>query len=266
MTTRLEPGTITIDHQKIEIARINPQGANKTTLVFLHEGLGSSAMWRDFPLKVSKLTGCPAFVFSRFGYGGSDPCQLPRPIHFMHDEGLKVLPQLLSKAGIDDYILIGHSDGGSIALIHAGGAPAQGLRGVVTEAAHVSCEPFNLESIKQAGENYIKTDLRRKLKKYHGENVDTAFWGWNDVWLHPDFIHWNIETFLPQIRVPVLAIQGEDDNYGTQAQIDAIAQQAGASAETLMLSDCGHAPHRDQENTVLTAMNTFIRRLLGQST
>jgi len=254
---------LNVNGKRLEIASSNHNGTQKATLVFLHEGLGSTSMWRDFPEKLAVLSGCRAFVFSRFGYGESDSCELPRPIRFMHDEGLTVLPEVLKAARIDDYILIGHSDGGSIALIYAGGSPAEGLRGVITEAAHVSCEPFNIASIKQARENYLKTDLRQKLKKYHGANVDTAFWGWNDVWLHPEFIHWNIEAYLPNIRVPVLAIQGEDDNYGTKAQIEAIVQQAGGGTETVMLSACGHAPHCDREKAVLAAMNGFIRGLIG---
>lgn len=261
MTAFITKGVLTIAGGRVEFARISAMSDNQTTLVFLHEGLGCIALWREFPAKLAALTGCEAFVFSRFGYGGSDPCPLPRPVSFMHDEGLTVFPQIIKQASIDDYIIIGHSDGGSIALIHAGGSASKGLRGVITEAAHVSCEPFNIEAIKQAKENYIKNDLRKKLKKYHGPNIDTAFWGWNDAWLHPDFTHWNIEEFLPRIRVPVLAIQGENDNYGTPAQVDAIVQQAGAGAETLMLSGCGHAPHRDRENTVLDAMGQFIQRL-----
>ena len=251
-----------VDGKQLEIAWYNPAALQKTTLVFLHEGLGCTAMWRDFPAKVAAATGCRAFVFSRLGYGRSDPCRLPRPIRFMHDEGLTVLPEILKVAGIDDYILIGHSDGGSIALIHAGGTPATGLRGVITEAAHVCCEPLTTQSIQQAKTAFLDGELRHRLEKYHGANTDNAFWGWNDVWLHPEFSHWNIESYLPGIRVPVLAIQGEDDHYGTRAQIDTMAQQVGGGIEVVMLSDCGHAPHRDQEGIALSTMKAFIRRVV----
>jgi len=256
---------LTVNGKRLEIARYHHKAKLKTTLVFLHEGLGSTSMWRDFPAKLAVATGCQAFVFSRFGYGQSDPCPLPRPIRFMHDEGLTVLPKVLKAARIDDYILIGHSDGGSIALIHAGGLSAKGLRGVITEAAHVFCEELTIQSIRKAKAAFLNSNLRKQLEKYHGANTDTAFWGWNDVWLHPDFIQWNIERYLPTIRVPVLAIQGEDDNYGTPAQIKAIAHQAGAGAETVMLSACGHSPHRDQKAETLRVMNAFIQRFSGNS-
>jgi pimeloyl-ACP methyl ester carboxylesterase len=261
MTEPLINDFLTINGQRLEIARYHPKAKPKTTLVFLHEGLGSTSLWRDFPVKLAEATGCRAFVFSRFGYGQSEPCPLPRPIRFMHDEGLTVLPKVLKAARIDDYILIGHSDGGSIALIHAGGSPAKGLRGVITEAAHVFCEELTIQSIKKAKTAFLSGNLRKQLEKYHGANTDTAFWGWNDVWLHPDFIKWNIERYLPKIRVPVLAIQGEDDNYGTQAQIERIANQAGAGAETVIISACSHSPHRDQITETLRVMIHFIRRL-----
>ena len=263
MISMLKKDFLTVNGARLEIARINPQATTKTTLVFLHEGLGSTFMWRDFPAKLTAVTGCKAFVFSRLGYGESDSCPLPRPIRFMHDEGLTVLPEVLKAARIDDYILIGHSDGGSIALIHAGDLPTKGLRGVVTEAAHVFCEELTVQSIRKAKTDFLTGDLRKQLEKYHSANTDTAFWGWNDVWLHPDFIHWNIEDYLPHIQVPILAIQGEDDNYGTKAQIEAIVQQAGGGTETVMLSACGHAPHCDREKAVLAAMNGFIRGLIG---
>jgi pimeloyl-ACP methyl ester carboxylesterase len=180
----------------------------------------------------------------------------------MHDEGLAVLPALLEVAGIRECILVGHSDGGSIALIYAGGTPALLLRGVITEAAHVFCEDISVQSIAAIKQPYEQGDLRQKLQKYHGENVDCAFWGWNGAWLHPEFRDWNLEEYLPGIKVPLLAIQGEDDEYGTTAQIEAIARQAGAGAEVVLLPNCGHSPHRDQEAATLQAMTRFIERVL----
>jgi pimeloyl-ACP methyl ester carboxylesterase len=251
-----------VDGKRLEIAWHGPSPEEAPTLVFLHEGLGCVAMWRDFPAKLSATTGCGALVYSRLGYGRSEPCALPRPVRFMHDEGLQVLPKLLEVAAIRECILIGHSDGGSIAIVYAGGTAAPFVRGLITEAAHVFCEAKTVRSIQKARENYEQEDLRRKLEKYHGDNVDCAFWGWNGAWLHPDFINWNLEEYLPGIKVPMLVIQGEDDEYGTSAQVEAIARQAGAGAEVLMLPDCGHSPHRDQSTATFQAMTDFISRLL----
>ncbi|MFH1481517.1 MAG: alpha/beta hydrolase, partial [Pseudomonadota bacterium] len=203
-----------VDEKRLETAWYGPPPDKAPTLVFLHEGLGCVAMWHDFPAKLSSATGCGALVYSRLGYGRSDPCPLPRPVRFMHDEGLQVLPALLEVAGIRQCILIGHSDGGSIAIIYAGGTSAIPLRGLITESAHVFCEERTVRSIQIAGENYKKGRLRKKLEKYHGDNVDCAFWGWNGAWLHPDFKNWNLEEYLPGIDVPMLVIQGEHDEYG----------------------------------------------------
>jgi pimeloyl-ACP methyl ester carboxylesterase len=250
-----------IDGNRLETVWHGPTPEDAPTLVFLHEGLGCVSMWRDFPFKLATATGCGALVYSRLGYGKSDPCILPRPINFMHDEGLGSLPKVLASIGIRDCVLIGHSDGGSISIIYGGGSAAIPLRGVITEAAHVFCEDISIQSIRHAREMYIKNDLRQKLEKHHGGNTDCAFWGWNDVWLHPDFREWNIEEYLAGIKVPMLAIQGKDDNYGTSAQVDSISRQVGARADVLMLSQCGHSPHIDQEVVVFNAMVDFISRL-----
>jgi pimeloyl-ACP methyl ester carboxylesterase len=158
-------------------------------------------------------------------------------------------------------VLIGHSDGGSIAIIYAGGAATESLRGVVTEAPHVFCEEMTVRSIRKVKEAYESGDLRRKLKKYHGANTDCAFRGWSETWLHPDFTKWNLEEYLPHIKTPMLVIQGEDDEYSTSAQVETIARQAGAGAEVLLLPRCGHTPHRDQEAATLQAMARFISRV-----
>ena len=228
------------------------------TLVFLHEGLGCVAMWRDFPEEVAAATGCGALVYSRSGYGNSELCELPRSIRYMHHEGLEVLPELLEVAGVRECILIGHSDGGSIAIIYAGGTDALPLRGVITEAAHVFCEEISVRSIQETQEPYLHGNLREKLAKYHGSNVDGAFWGWYDAWVQPEFLHWNLEEYLPHIKVPMLVMQGEDDQYGTLAQVEAVARQAGAGAEVLMLPDCGHTPHKEQKEATLEGMVSFI--------
>jgi len=260
MLDQATDGFLTIDGARLEYRRL-PGDARAPTLVLLHEGLGSVAMWRDFPDRLAEATNAPVFLYSRAGYGKSSGSPLPWPTRYMHREALEVLPKLLAAAGIDDCVLLGHSDGGSIALIYAGGAARPGLRGVVTMAAHVFNEQVCVDSIAQAREAYATTDLRRRLMRYHGDNVDNAFRGWNDVWLSPDFWHWNIEEYLPRISVPVLAIQGRDDEYGTERQVDAILSQVKGPAEKLMLPACKHSPHRDQLQAVLDAMKGFLKRV-----
>ena len=252
-----------VNGKRLEIAWHGASPEDAPTLVFLHEGLGCLGMWGDFPSKLAAATGCGALVYSRLGYGKSDSSILPRPIRYMHDEGMEVLPQLLEIAGIRDCILIGHSDGGSIAIIYAGGTKAIPLRGLITEAAHVFCEDISIRSIRQARKMYLKGDLSPKLEKHHGGNMDNAFWGWNDVWLHPDFRNWNIEEYLSEVKVPMLVIQGENDNYGTQAQVEAISRQVPTLVEAVMVPDCGHAPHKEQKTVVLEAMIAYISHVLG---
>ena len=256
-------GYLTVNGRRLEARWHGPAPLKAPTLVFLHEGLGCVDMWRDFPIKLADAVGCGALIYSRLGYGRSEPCSLPRPVRFMHDEGLSVLPEVLAAAEIQECILIGHSDGGSIAIIYAGGTAAPPLRGLITEAAHVFCEEITLESIREAKEAYEKGDLHRKLTTYHGTNTRCAFWGWNGTWLHPDFTRWNLEGYLPAIRVPMLAIQGEDDAYGSRRQVEAIEKQAGAGAQVVMLPNCGHSPHRDQEDLVMAAMQAYIQNVLS---
>lgn len=228
-------------------------------IVFLHEGLGSVAMWRDFPQRVADATGCEAVVYSRAGYGRSDPARLPRGVRYMHDEGLEVLPALLAALGLERPILFGHSDGGSIALICAGGTDTP-LSGLVLMAPHVMVEDISVASIAQAKLAWQSTDLPLRLGKHHAD-VEAAFRGWNDIWLHPDFRAWNIEGYLPGIACPVLAIQGEDDEYGTMAQIDRIAAQA-RDVDLVKLADCRHSPHKDQPDAVIEVVGAFVARIL----
>ena len=254
----LKTSHIDIGAKRLESAWFGPPPDEALTLVFLHEGLGCIDMWHDFPHKLASATGCGLLVYSRLGYGRSNACSLPRPLSFMHEEGIDILPKLLDTAKIRNCILIGHSDGGSIGIIYAGGTPALPLRGLITEAAHVFCEEISIRAIRAAREHYVRGDLRKKLEKYHGRNTDCAFWGWNDTWLHPDFKHWNLEEYLPNIQVPVLAIQGEDDPYGSAAQVEAIVNQSAGKTESLMLSGCGHSPHSDRSNATFQAMRDFI--------
>lgn len=244
--------------RRLEYAWTGPASEAAPTLVFLHEGLGSLAGWRDFPAALAAATGFGALVYSRAGYGGSEPADLPRPVRFMHDEA-EVLGEVLGVAGVRDAMLVGHSDGASIAIIHAGSAAGARVRALVLEAPHVFTEAEGLASIARIADTYRTTDLPRRLAKYHGDNTEGAFWGWNRVWLDPEFRAWNIEEYLGSIRVPTLVIQGEDDEYGTTRQVEAIARQLAGPAEALILPGCGHAPHRDQRERVLAEIARFIR-------
>jgi pimeloyl-ACP methyl ester carboxylesterase len=230
-------------------------------LVLLHEGLGSVALWRDFPQKLAAATGLPLLVYSRYGYGKSDPIAAPHGPRYMHDEALIVLPELRRSLGLEDVILVGHSDGASIALIHAGSGVAP-VRALIVEAPHVFVEEVSTASIAAAREAYAKTDLRQRLQRYHAD-VDSAFRGWNDAWLSPEFRDWNIEEYLPGVTCPVLAIQGAGDEYGTLDQIKAIERGVTGPFQKLVLRHCGHSPHRDQESAVLEAMAGFVERISG---
>lgn len=249
---------VTAAGHALEVERIEAD-PDKPTLVFLHEGLGSIGQWRDFPRRVAAATGCPAIVYARYGYGQSDMINEPRETGFMHHEALVALPELLAALEIVNPILIGHSDGASIALIHAGaGYP---VRGVVVEAPHVFVEEHGRAGIVAAKRAFDTTDLAQKLGKYH-RDAARMFHGWNDVWLSEDFRSWNIEACLAGIHCPLIAIQGEDDAYGTMAQLDAIARQAGGACELVKLAHCGHTPHKEQPEATLAAVTRFIQLLL----
>jgi pimeloyl-ACP methyl ester carboxylesterase len=243
---------------RIEYERI-PGERSGPTIVLLHEGLGSISMWRDFPRQVAEVTGHEVLVYSRHGYGRSAPLTAPRSLRFMHDEALIVLPELLDTLEIRRPILLGHSDGGSIAIIHAGGS-GRDVAGLVLLAPHVMVEEISVASIAAARVAYAQGDLRVRLARHH-DDVDGAFRGWNDVWLQPDFRAWTIEEYLPRIMCPVLAIQGEDDEYGTMAQVDRIGG-AIPDAQILKLAQSGHSPHRDRTAEVLEAIRAFVERVL----
>ena len=222
-------------------------------IVLLHEGLGSVRLWRDFPAALATATGARVVAFSRFGHGDSDPPPRPRTPRFMHDEALRVLPELLRVAGIERPVLVGHSDGGSIALIHANAHPVAGL---VLLAPHVFVETISVSSIEDVRAAYLQSDLRERLAKYHAD-VDSAFWGWNDIWLDPRFRAWNIESEIAGVRCPVLAVQGRDDEHGTLEQLRAI-QRRLPWTRILELEDCRHSPHRDQPERLLDAIVDFL--------
>ncbi len=247
----------------LEYDWIAPERATSPLLVFLHEGLGSVALWRDWPRQLCNAGGFRGLVYSRPGYGRSTP--RPReekwPVDFMHTQAREVLPAFLRAVEVDASSeppwLIGHSDGASIALIHTAAFPER-VAGLVVLAPHVFVEDISIESIGRARETYLTTNLKTKLARYHSD-PDSAFWGWNDVWLDPAFRNWNIEDLLPAITRPVLAVQGEDDEYGTMAQLNSIARHV-PDARLLKLAACGHSPHRDQPQRVIEAALDFIAR------
>lgn len=250
----------------IEHVWINRDASATPLLVFLHEGLGSVAMWRDFPTRLCAATGCRGLVYSRPGYGGSTP-RAPDERwapDFLEIQALEVLPALLDAVGVDSkrerVILFGHSDGGSIALIHAARFGAQ-LAGIVVLAPHIKVEAISIGSIERARAVYETTDFRSRLARFH-DDVDSAFYGWNDVWLDQRFEAWSIESALERIACPVLAIQGVDDEYGTMAQIDGIAERV-AHCQLLKLEACGHSPHRDQPEQVTQAVRDWLATLSG---
>jgi pimeloyl-ACP methyl ester carboxylesterase len=244
---------------RVESERIPAVRPGTPTLVFLHEGLGSLALWRDFPAALAKRTGLGAFVYSRAGNGFSEALAQRRDPAYMHDEALIVLPQLLAQESIGDAILIGHSDGASIALIYAAEHP-EIVRGIVLEAPHVFVEELSVRSIAAIREQYEATPLRERIARYHTDG-DATFYAWNDIWLAPEFRDWNIEAYADRVRAPLLAVQGEDDEYGTLAQVESIARRSQGPVDRLVLAGCGHAPHRDRPAFVVAAIADWIEGL-----
>ncbi len=249
---------LTVRRHQLEVLRIDPESATGPELVFLHEGLGSVSHWRDFPARVAAITGCPVTVYSRYGSGNSDVLGEARAVRYMHDEALEALPDLLSQLEVKDPILVGHSDGASIAIIYAGTYGR--LRGLVLLAPHVFVEELSVASIADAKVKFETTNLAEKLARHH-RDASRTFWGWNDIWLHPAFRNWNIEEYLPRITCPALVIQGLEDQYGTMAQLEAIQRQNGGPVEVLTLEDCRHSPQRDQAEKTLEAVSRFVQRV-----
>lgn len=242
---------------RLEVQYQAPARPGAPVLVFLHEGLGSIGLWRDVPAELARRTGCGTLIYSRYGNGFSDALQEPRAVSYMHDEARYALPQILEAFDVRDAVLIGHSDGASIALIYAGEI-GERIRGVVCEAPHVFVEDLSVKSIAQAKAAFETTDLPKRLGRYH-QDVARTFYGWNDIWLHPDFLAWNIEDAVTRITVPILLVQGAQDEYGTFRQLASIRKNAAAArVDTLYLADCGHAPHRDRPEPTLAAIAAFV--------
>jgi pimeloyl-ACP methyl ester carboxylesterase len=253
---------IAVDGRPLEAKWWGPGPDAAPTIVMLHEGLGCVALWRDVPAKLAEMTGCGVLAYSRFGYGASAPVSLPRPLTYMHDEALTVLGQVLDQAGVRKAILLGHSDGGSIAAIYAGGVQDFRLRGAVLIAAHFFTEDMGIASIEAAKAAYETTNLRERLGRYHAD-VDNAFRGWNGAWLHPEFRAWRIDDYVPTIRVPVLLVQGSADEYGTLKQFEVFESEAYCPVETLVVEGAGHSPHLTHGDVVLPEIGRFVARILA---
>lgn len=250
-------GRISVAGARLEYACVGPEPSKAPTLILLHEGLGSVALWRDIPTRLCKLTGCGVFVYSRQGYGRSVPAPVPRPLDYMAQEAVDVLPKLLDQISVRQAILVGHSDGASIAAIHGGRVNDPRVRGMVLIAPHFFVETLSIKAIEATKTVFEKGDLNRKLKKYHNDPAHT-FNGWCDAWLHPDFADWNIADVLDNIRTPILAIQGTADPFGTLAQISVIPERCPATVETLILPKHGHAPHLEAADLVLPRIAEFV--------
>jgi pimeloyl-ACP methyl ester carboxylesterase len=246
--------------KRLEAVAFGPPPDKAPTIVMLHEGLGCLALWRDFPQKLAAATGHGVFAYSRAGYGGSDPVDLPRPLDYMSREARMSLPALLEAIGLRRGILLGHSDGASIAAIHAGAFTDARIKGLILMAPHLFTEAMGLVSIAAARTAYETGDLRAKLAKYHAR-VDVAFRGWNDAWLDPGFKAWNIEDSVGRWCVPALLLQGADDQYGTLKQIRAIEARSPAPVTSLILDACRHSPQFDQPETTLDAIVAFCANI-----
>ncbi len=256
-----DEGFLDIDGAKLEYCMIGPRPQKAPTIVMLHEGLGAAALWGDFPEKLAERTGAGVFVYSRTGYGRSSPVPLPRPLDYQQREATEVLPKLLDAIGFRRGVLLGHSDGASIAAIYAGSIQDHRVRGLALLAPHFFVEEFSLKEIARAKERYAAGDLREKLARHH-VHVDVAFKGWNDAWLDPDFGRvFDIVEPLAYIRVPVLIVQGEDDPYGTVRQIEVAEEECYCPVEAVLLPGCGHAPHRDKPTETLDAVAAFVTRI-----
>ena len=253
-------GTLTAGEKALEFACYGPPPGEALTLVLIHEGLGCAALWRDFPATLAEITGIGVFVYSRAGYGQSDLADLPRPLDYMTREAEDVLPAVLDAMGIGRCVLVGHSDGATIAAIYAGSIPDMRVRGIVLMAPHFFTEEMGLAEISKAKEEFETTDMPARMAKYH-RNPENTFRGWNDSWLHPEFRSWNVADVIDYIRVPILVIQGRDDQYGTLAQIEVVEERSYAPVDTLILDACRHALFLDQGPKVVAAIKDYCVRL-----
>ena len=254
-----DSGFLTIGSQRLEYRMIGPRPDAAPTLVLLHEGLGCVGLWGDFPEQLQNATGCGVFVYSRAGYGQSSPVPLPRPLTYMHDEARETLPALLETIGFRHGLLVGHSDGASIAALYAGTHQDHRVGGLVLMAPHFFTEDPGIASIEEARRAYEAGDLKPRLARWHAD-VDNAFKGWNGAWLDPEFRKWDITQELGYIRVPILIVQGEDDQYGTVKQIAAAEEECYCPVETVLLPGVKHSPQREAPEPTLKAISEFVAR------
>ena len=261
MTTLSPAGFLTIDAFDLEYRMLGPSPADAPTIVMLHEGLGSAGLWGDFPEKLQAATGAGVFAYSRAGYGASSPVTLPRPLDYMQIEALEVLPKLLDAIGFRRGLLVGHSDGASIAAIYAGGSGDHRIRGLALIAPHFVVEDISVISIAGIKQAYETTDLRSRLKRWH-KDVDNAFYGWNGAWLDPQFRGWDISEYLAYIRVPVAILQGADDQYGTIRQVEIAQEECYCPVDVTIIPGAGHSPHREAPEATLHAISEFAERIL----
>ena len=239
-----------------------PGPVGQPTLVFLHEGLGSIALWRDFPTRLCGRLGLPGLVYDRWGHGQSEPVVGPRAVRYLHDEAELYLPGVLEQSGVERPLLVGHSDGGTIALLFAARFPERAAA-VVAEAAHIFVEDTTVAGILAAGRAFAETDLATRLARYHGDKTHSLFRAWHDRWLAPEFRSWNIEAELVRITCPVLVLQGAADEYGTVEQVEAIARAVSGPSHTVLLPGIGHTPHHEAAGQVLDLMASFVQSQLG---
>ena len=260
MTALADQGFIDVASQRLEYRMIGPRPDRAPTLVMLHEGLGCVGLWGDFPDQLAQETGAGVFVYSRAGYGRSGPVPLPRPLDYMRDEATRILPPLLEAIGFQRGLLVGHSDGASIAALYAGSIQDHRVRGLVLIAPHFFTEDMGIASIAEAKVAYETSDLRDKLARWHAD-PDNAFLGWNGAWLDPKFREWDITAELAYIRVPILVVQGRDDQYGTLKQVEAAQEECYCPVEVAILP-ARHSPHREAPQETLKAVSAFANRLL----
>src|SRR4051794_37450411 len=258
-----DSGFLQIGSQRLEYKMLGPRPDRAPTIIMLHEGLGCVGLWGDFPDKLQQATGAGVFVYSRAGYGKSSPVALPRPLTFMHAEAREVLPRLLDAIGFRRGLLVGHSDGASIAATYAGSVQDHRVRGLVLIAPHFFTEDMGIAEIARAKELYETTDLRTRLARWHAD-VDNAFRGWNEAWLDPGFRQWDITEPLAYIRVPILVVQGENDQYGTVRQIEVAREECYCPVEVALLPGVRHAPHREAPALLLDTVSAFTNRLLRE--
>jgi pimeloyl-ACP methyl ester carboxylesterase len=261
MTVLAPSGTLRIGGADLEYRMIGPAPSDAPTIVMLHEGLGSAGLWGDFPDRLAATTGAGVLVYSRAGYGASTKVELPRPLDYMHIEALDTLPKLLDQIGFRRGLLLGHSDGASIAAIYAGGVQDHRVGGVAMIAPHFIVEDIGLVSIAETRKAFESGSLREKLARWHGD-VDNTFYGWSDAWLDPKFLKWDISECLAYIRVPVAILQGADDLYGTIRQIEIAQEECYCPVDVTVIPGAGHSPHREAPEETLNAIADFVGRIL----